>query len=559
MKPEELGAYYESILDKEVRKEGGVYYTPQYIVDYIVEHTLGKLLQGKTSKEAAKIKIIDPACGAGIFLLGAYQYLLDWHEKHFGKLTLAKRRKILTDNIFGVDIDPIAIGITKYCLSMMCSEGKSFTVGLDENIRCGNSLIDTDYYDVYPDGREEEIIKPFNWQRQFSHIFKQGGFDCIIGNPPYVNLAAIPKIQRHYFQKKYETCKNKCDLYSFFLEQTCRIVRTEMGHFGFIIPNTWLATDSFKPMRQKLLNEQIIREIVELGHNIFKQVTVSTVILIGSTNQNEKITVKNHDFTERFNIAVKKWRQNEFHVDLYWNPVDEKLFNKIESNTVPLGQILQFSRGLKTSDDRRFILKTKKNKDCKPVFRGRNIKAYTFDRAKEFVWYRPDLMKKKAGCLPHSQAFFEPSEKLVMQRIAKQLQVAYDNEQNYFLDTVNVSDMKTWDRKHSIKYVMALLNSKLLNYWYCKKYTMPTIGLYEIHAIPFRTIDFSNKAELSLYHQVIQQVEQLLKIMNDRSGIRLQGHLIEDKRAHFEKRIDELVYQIYGLTDEEIAIVEGDA
>jgi len=155
MKPEELGAYYESILDKEARKEGGIYYTPQYIVDYIVEHTLGKLLQGKTPKEVARIKIVDPACGAGIFLLGAYQYLLDWHGKHFGKLTLTKRRKILTDNIFGVDIDPIAIDIAKYCLSMMCSEGNDFSIGLDENIRCGNSLIDTDYYDVYPDGREE--------------------------------------------------------------------------------------------------------------------------------------------------------------------------------------------------------------------------------------------------------------------------------------------------------------------------------------------------------------------------------------------------------------------
>ena len=87
MKPEELGQYYESILDKEVRKEGGIYYTPEYIVDYIGAHTVGKLLEGKTPKEAASIKIVDPACGGGVFLLGAYQYLLDWHEKHISKLT----------------------------------------------------------------------------------------------------------------------------------------------------------------------------------------------------------------------------------------------------------------------------------------------------------------------------------------------------------------------------------------------------------------------------------------------------------------------------------------
>ena len=186
MKPEKLGAYYESILDEEARKEGGVYYTPLYIVDYIVEHTLAKLLQGKTPKEAARIKIVDPACSAGIFLLGAYQNLLDWHEKHSGKLTLTKRRKILTNNIFGVDIDPLAVEITKYCLSMMCSEGKDFSIGLDGNVRCGNSLVDTGFYDLGFSEDVERTVKPFNWRKAFPDAFKQGGFDCVIGNPPYV-------------------------------------------------------------------------------------------------------------------------------------------------------------------------------------------------------------------------------------------------------------------------------------------------------------------------------------------------------------------------------------
>ena len=123
MKPEELGTYYESILEKEVRKEGGIYYTPQYIVDYIVENTVGKMLVGKTPKEVAKMKIVDPACGAGIFLLGAYQYLLDWHRNYYavhnppskghrneplmpdGQLAIEEKKRILANNIFGVDID----------------------------------------------------------------------------------------------------------------------------------------------------------------------------------------------------------------------------------------------------------------------------------------------------------------------------------------------------------------------------------------------------------------------------------------------------------------------
>ena len=143
MKPEDLGAYYESILDKEARREGGVYYTPPLIVDYMIENSLAPLLKGKAPEETGKIKIVDPACGAGVFLVGAYHYLLDWHEKHFGSLTLENRRKILTDNIFGVDIDPLAVEITKYCLSMQCTNGKDFTLDIDENIRCGDSLTDT--------------------------------------------------------------------------------------------------------------------------------------------------------------------------------------------------------------------------------------------------------------------------------------------------------------------------------------------------------------------------------------------------------------------------------
>ena len=157
MQWENRGTHYESILDKEVRKAGGIYYTPQSIVDYMVENSLGELLKDKTPADVAKIKIVDPACGAGIFLLDAYQYLLDWYEKHFGILTLAQRYKILTDNIFGVDIDPQAVEITKYCLSVKCSEGKDFSLDLDKNIRCGNSLTDTN----------------FCWRKEFTPVFKQ--------------------------------------------------------------------------------------------------------------------------------------------------------------------------------------------------------------------------------------------------------------------------------------------------------------------------------------------------------------------------------------------------
>jgi len=245
MKPEDLGVYYESILDKEARKEGGVYYTPPLIVDYMVENALSKFLANKTPEEIARVKIVDPACGGGVFLLRVYQFLLDWHEKHFGKLTLKKRCKILTDNIFGVDIDPLAVEITKHCLSMKCSEGKDFTLDIDGNIRCGDSLIDS----------------AFCWQKEFPHVFEQGGFDIVIGNPPYG--AKYPAEHKDYFREHYVSAKTtrnngvelkgSLDTFSLFIESGFNSLK-ESGYLMFIVPLSVVSSDSMTALHKLLFD-----------------------------------------------------------------------------------------------------------------------------------------------------------------------------------------------------------------------------------------------------------------------------------------------------------------
>ena len=231
-----LGSAYEQFLGKtitidkahrakieekpEVRKAGGVYYTPQYIVEYIVQNTVGKLIEGKKPKDISGIRIVDPACGSGSFLIGAYQYLLDYHRDYYtengklskgtkdnpltpdGNLTTAEKKRILLNNIYGVDIDVNAVEVTKLSLLLKCMEGETeATIAtqlklfnerilptLDDNIKSGNSLIDTDFYDGQLDfePQAEKKIKPFNWQKAFPEVFKNGGFDAVIGNPPYV-------------------------------------------------------------------------------------------------------------------------------------------------------------------------------------------------------------------------------------------------------------------------------------------------------------------------------------------------------------------------------------
>src|SRR5690606_12409450 len=196
--------------------------------------TVGKLIEGKTPKEISKIKILDPACGSGSFLIGAFQYLLDYHKDYYsengkpsrgkkdnpltpdGHLTTAEKKRILLNNIFGVDLDANAVEVTKLSLLLKCLEGETeasinqqlmlfnerVLPTLEENIKSGNSLIDTDYYDNVIDFGEEKKIKPFNWQNAFTEVFEQGAFDIVIGNPPYV-MSDISTDQKVYLNDKY--------------------------------------------------------------------------------------------------------------------------------------------------------------------------------------------------------------------------------------------------------------------------------------------------------------------------------------------------------------------
>jgi hypothetical protein len=201
----------------EVRKAGGVYYTPTYIVDYIVKNTVGKLCAGKRPRQIDSIRILDPACGSGSFLLGAYQYLLDYHRDWYQKdgtgkhtkeiyqgrggqwyLTIQEKKKILLNNIYGVDIDPQAVEVTKLSLLLKVLEGENQDTlerqmklfreralpDLESNIKCGNSLTGPDFYNGHQMSFFDEDA--FEWRSEFAEIIGKGGFNIVIGNPPYL-------------------------------------------------------------------------------------------------------------------------------------------------------------------------------------------------------------------------------------------------------------------------------------------------------------------------------------------------------------------------------------
>ena len=271
--PEILGQVYEQLLGSvirltpshmakvevkpEVKKAGGVFYTPQYIVKYIVKNTLGELLKGKTPNQVSKLKILDPACGSGSFLLVAYQELLNYHLDYYTKLekppketiyqgkdgewrlTISEKKRILKNNIYGVDIDFLAVEVSKLTLLLQVLEDQNKDVveqqqklfhervlpDLSENVKNGNSIIETDYITSEMGIGELNRIKPFNYVDEFPEVFENGGFDVIVTNPPYVRQELLSENEKNYFETHYRVYERSADYYVYFYERAFDILK----------------------------------------------------------------------------------------------------------------------------------------------------------------------------------------------------------------------------------------------------------------------------------------------------------------------------------------------
>ena len=373
----------------------------------------------------------------------------------------------------------------------------------------------------------------------------KGGFDIVIANPPYVNISNIkPDSYRKQLQSLFYSSRNKSDLYSFFIEKGFDLLNKD-GSLCFIVPHTWKATDSFKNLREIIFAKHRLVQIVNQKMGVFDAIVNPMIILLKNQYEdNYEVEVYDGIGNFKYTINVNEIKNDKnLAVDSESSLEEKRLFKTIEKTRYRLSDVIEFSRGIKTSDDKRFISDTKENDEYKKVYRGRNIKAYAMNWANEYVWYRPDLMREKVGCLPHTKSFFEVPEKLITQRVnsSMQLLVAYDNGQNYFLDTTNVSNYKTWNKAFSLKFICGVLNSRVINYWYPLKYRMPTIGGYELSSIP---IPVASKEQ---QQPIIGLVDRILNAKRDNPNA---------DTSLLEQQIDHIVYHLYGLTYDEVLIVD---
>jgi len=381
----------------------------------------------------------------------------------------------------------------------------------------------------------------FLWHTWFKDIFDNGGFDIVIGNPPYINIANLTDdYARMFYQRNYKTVKNKCDLYSIFTERAHGLLKMR-GICSFIFSNSWLGTDSFSLFRKFLVGETKVIKLVDLPDKVFVNATVKTCIILFSKakTNNHTIILENYDgivFCKMdHSLTYKSIMRYDNYPFSFEHGID---LSKVE--VVSLGDIAEFSLGIKTSNDKKFISNNPFPEDSYRLIRGRNIQRYNTPLSQEWIWYRPDLFMEKVGAGPRKLENFLVKKKILIQDIAQEICATIDSNMYLCNDTINL--IFGIDDKFKFEYVLGLLNSKPVRFWHKKIFPEGLhIKIYQLKEIPIPVVSFERQ------DTVVELVNQIL--------LKKKSNPNADT-SFLEYEIDKLVYQLYNLTPEEIAVIE---
>ncbi len=637
MPVEIMGQVYEQFLGKvisittdhqvvieekpEVRKAGGVYYTPSYIVEYIVKNTVGKLLEGKTPKQVSKLKILDPACGSGSFLIGAYTHLLEWHRKWYvndssdkhakilyegpegeWQLTTAEKKRILLNNIYGVDIDTQAVEVTKLSLLLKVLEGETNETinsqltffqeralpDLDNNIKWGNSLIGPDFYEneqmMLLDEEEHYRINVFDWRSAFPQVFSGNspGFDAVLGNPPYGIV--FDELIKPYLERSYVSFERNNDNYAAFTQRAVELLAAD-GLFGFIIPNTFLIGPYFNLLKRDILSSSHVEQIVDFGlHQVFPKPNVFTAILL--LRKKVRISDPVNASTEfvkvldlrSFPEAVRRQDIDTLVLDsLLWTPENPLVVKSFQMATtldvVAWVKDVGFNywtkgRGKKRGGSiaTRILYKGEtQHPQDKPYLKGRDI--FRYEAGPTNQWLRHDYrnyLDPSVDTFRYSPEFLE-REKIVYRQTADRIIATLERNKlltDKTLHTIVIRD--EWQEELDLRYLLGLLNSRFMTYLYQslaqeEGRTFAQVKIFRMKQLPIRIIDQSDPEDKTYGDKIIKLVESMLALHEKLSAARTSQEKtsLQRRLEASDRQIDRLVYKLYGLTEDEIEIVEG--
>jgi type I restriction-modification system DNA methylase subunit len=580
-------------LKPEVRKAGGVYYTPEIVVDYIVRNTVGKLLSELTEVKAKKIRVLDPACGSGTFLIRAYdelmRYYLDLKKQSKvktakgqtaidtgdtgTKLTIEEKVNILKQHIYGVDLDDQSIEVTKLSLMLKMLEGEyGFVKGthllpmLDKNIHSGNSLISGSILELNRYfGENFHKVKPFNWEEEYKEIIlNDGGFDVVIGNPPYIRSDMLSKQDKLFFSEKYKCVQGQYDIYILFLEKGIDVLK-QKGYFGYILPNKFFMSNYGKPIRNKILKEMNIEKILDVSYlPIFKGVGVYPTIMIlkKSIEKSKSILVSNKIDSEE-NLrndsitfealglkSIIESEENYFDFSVLGSA--RKLADKIETNATLLKNLCEISRGFRPPPKEissKIDAKKELPKNYHRFLIGKDIVgAYVIKWSGGIVKYDRTIIQESKPIEVFQQ------DKIFIRDIGLQFNAVLDKNNYLCLKTIyflykflNIQP----------EYLLAVLNSKLMNYYFEQRFSAMHIGggylrfrKQYLDNLPIK-IDLKYQKQICDYVEVISNLAQK-KYLN---STKIDDSLNKNYN-NCQNEIDEIIYKIYGLTEDEVIEIE---
>lgn len=635
---EVLGHVYEQFLGKvieltpdhkicieekpEVKKAGGVVYTPQSAVNYIIDATVGQALASQSlgivngrlgGKRAHPLRVLDPACGSGSFLMTVYQRLLDWYleqysadpDQHlkgrnpalrpFGtnswQLTTPERKRILLDHIFGVDIDSQAVEVTKLSLLLKCLEGETEATitqqmtflqeralpDLENNIRCGNSLIATDYTATDPtvtvDASRMDRVNMFDWGSEFPGVFsvEEPGFDVVLGNPPYVLLQDEFRddLQLSYFRDHYAVAAYKLDTYHLFLERSLELTRAG-GWMSMITPSNYLTNNNLAALRRLLLETSAVESVTVIDGSVFPTRSVDCAIVTTRPKSTTSEPVEMLHATPTPLGTLELTSQGSIDPErvlatpesLFTGTAGSEVvaaFDVLQGHGVTLGDVarVHFGKQLRnrkvfTSDVVDGFATTEDiPSGYAPCYTGRDVNRWLVEWSG--IALLDDDLARMGGCWdPEIQ---EAKDKLITRQIGRYPDWGIDPEGYQCLNTVFM--VKTNGDDFDPFVLLGILNSSPLRaFWldrfYDQRGTFPKIKGAYLKQLPLPPVPSAEvAAEITT---TVSELMRLTSAIPDASGIELER--LERGLVGQERELDRRVGKLYGLSDDQMAVLQ---
>lgn len=548
----------EVVKDVWKRKSMGIFYTPTYVVDYIVRNTVEIAL--KESKGNA-IRVLDPACGSGSFLGRAFTSLTQTN----GNVSSDQKMRTLTNSIYGVDLDPKAAEIAQLDLLLKVLDRRQILPVLTYNIKVGNSLVD------------DKNIDPlaFDWAHEFKDVLSKSPFDVVIGNPPYVESRDIPDTEWDFYREHYSSAYKRFDLSVLFIERAVSLLR-DGGRLGFIISNKFAASDYGYGVRKFILDNCAIEQIIDVSNiQVFRDASTYPYIIIlrKERSQKERVTnrirvMKVSNEEELHNPQViYEIEQASFHdspsliFSIELTREVKRVVDKIVTDSEPLESICEMKDGIHTGNIKeKLIVEKKVDSSCRKMITAESIDRYDVKWDGLWVRYNPDLIDSKKGEYGslRDERIFIAKEKLMTALFGLRLEVAYDDEQLYANNSVKI--ILPLKPDINLRYVLACLNSKLLAFYH-RTYFAPThvrggyMQFYpqDILRLPIKKASGVQIEKLvSLVHKMLELNKQLQL----ESPLSDKSRQVEEELVKADAAIDKAVYDLYNLTDAEVKIVE---